>query len=84
MKFRAGCNFPDIFFFFFFFLSHHKMLLLEIKAFSEKTAISKYVFGQKDRVPSRLKKYSEITIFKFHMEKGLQVLITSTENTGNV
>lgn len=57
------------------FFSHHKILFLEIKAFSGKTAISKYVFVQKDTVPSWLKNYSEITIPKFCMEKGLQILI---------
>lgn len=58
------------------------MLLLEIKAFSGKTAISKYVFGQKDTVSSTfLKNYSEITISKSCMEKAL---ITSTENTGSM
>lgn len=56
------------------------MLFLEIKAFSGKTVISKYVFVQKDTVLSWLKNYSEITISKFHMEKGLQILITSAED----
>jgi len=45
MKFGAGV-------FLFFFFPHHVMLLLEIKAFFGKTAISKYVFGQKGTVSS--------------------------------
>lgn len=60
------------------------MLFLEIKVFSGKTAISKYVFVQKDTVPSWFKNYFEIKVSKFCMEKGLQILITSTENTGSI
>lgn len=76
--FRAGYNFPDGFVFF-----HHKTQFLEIKAFSGKAAISKYVFLQKNSVPSRVRNYSVITASKFCMQKELQMLITSTENTSN-